>query len=275
MEKLEALLTHWQAQDVRTVSTGKLRTDPALQPRDACIAPFADRSRLESESERHIARMADCLVDSELEPMLVADVSGVLYVVDGHHRLKAHKRARERQARVRVLSVTWNDAVAASKLVNCGGAKLPLHPEQARECLWQSMAAATQHGMLPLDVSNRQLGRIFGTSKDTAAAMRKHLSKVNPRDFTADALDSGTGWPRWKYVKGNAMRDRFDDVPQDDRERIADERRATKLAVMIAKDGTDAFLRSIALLKHEAIAEAAAELAEAMANQAEWRKQPP
>ncbi len=268
MEKLEALLTRWQAQDVRAVSVGKLRTDDALQPRDARIAPFTDRGRLESESERHVAQMADRLVDSELEPMLVADVDGVLYVVDGHHRLKAHKRARERQARVRVLSVTWNDAVAASKLVNCGGAKLPLHPEQARECLWQSMAAATQHGMLPLDVSDRQLGRTFGTSRETVGAMRRRLPSVNPREFNADALDPGTSWPRWKHVKGNAMRDRLDDVSQDDRERIADERRATKLAAMIAKDGTDAFLRSVALLKNEAIAEAAAELAEAMADPA-------
>jgi len=272
VEKLETLLKRWQAQDVCTVGIGKLRTDDALQPRDVRIAPFADRCRLQSESERHVARMAACLVDTELEPMLVADVGGVLFVVDGHHRLKAHKRARERQARVRVLPMAWSDAVAASKLVNCGGAKLPLHAEQARECLWQFMAAATQHGMLSPDVSDRQLGRTFGTSRETVGAMRRRLSKVNPHDFNADALDPGTGWPRWKYVKGNAIRDRLDDVPQDARERVADERRAAKLAAMITKDGPDAFLRSIALLKNEAIAEAAAAMAEAMADPAECQE---
>jgi hypothetical protein len=266
MESTESVLTRWHAQPVQELPAGRIKTDTAYQPRDPSIAPFRDRARLERESEQHIARLAEHLQDADLEPLLVADTGAGLYVVDGHHRLRAYKRAGRRPVPVRVLQITPEQARLVSKLVNCSGAKLALHAEQARECAWQTLAHITRRGRCPLpaDTSARAIGRKFGTSHETVRAMLRKLPEVKPQDYGPTACDPGTGWPQWRYVKGNAIRARFEDVPLDQRERLQDERRAAKLAAMVERDGRDAFIRSVAILRDEALSAAAEELASAL-----------
>lgn len=268
MENVGALLAHWQEQQPQQIALGKLKADPAYQPRDPRLAPFKERARLERESEDHIARLATHSAHGELEPLLVAQVAQVLYVVDGHHRLKAHKRASRRTAAVRILTVTAEQARMVSKLVNCSGAKLTMHAEQSRECAWQTLAYLTGYGRwgLPDRVSLRDFGDTYGTAHETVRRMLRKLSQVNRDDYTADACDAGTGWPQWKHVKGNAIRGRFADVAEDVRERHRDEKRAAKLAAMIDRDGTEAFLRSLAMLENEAVTAAAEQLTEALAD---------
>lgn len=220
-------------------------------------------SRSDRYSKRGDVGLADALGDGELEPMLVARVDGALYVVDGHHRMKAHRRAGRRSARVRILDMGAATAVMASKLVNCGGAKLPLHAEQARECAWQALVADTACGTRAPSMSDRAYARAFGTSRETIGSMRRRLPDVNPADYSADACDPGTDWPRWKHVKGNAIRDRHADVPEHERQRAQDERNAAKLAAMLVRIGAEAFRCAVALLKDEAAADALADLAEA------------
>jgi ParB-like chromosome segregation protein Spo0J len=265
MENLESLLAHWRLQEPQRVSLGSLRTDPAFQPRDVTLAPFRDRGRLEAESARHVEQLTRALSGAgELEPLLAARIGGKLIVVDGHHRLAAHRRSGRSHVLARVLETTTESALFVSKLANCGGAKLLMHAEQQRECAWQYLARVTMRGRLPLapGQSTRTLAALFGTSHDTISKMVQKLPKVDLGDYQTEAHDPGTAWPRWKYVKGNAWRDAFAEVSADARERHRDERRAGKLAALIDRDGMDAVLRSLRLLNQEALIEAAEKLAE-------------
>ena len=266
MESTESVLARWQQQAPEELPAGRIKTDPAYQPRDITLAPFRDRARLERDSEKHIARLAECITAGPLDPLLVARIGTALFVVDGHHRLRAYKRAARRQVKARVLSVTPEQARLVSKLVNCSGAKLALHAEQARECVWQTLAHLTGQGRTPLppEMSARAIGRTYGTSHETVRTMLRRLETVKVREYGPTACDPGTGWPRWRYVKENAIRSRFADVAADIQEQHRDAKRAAKLAAMIEKDGTAAFLRSVSLLRDEALREAAEQMAEAL-----------
>jgi len=266
MENLETLVQLWRGQPPQQVTLGKLKTDPAYQPRNHFLAPYKDRTRLVNESEAHIARLADRLALGDLDPLLAAQIEGKLFIVDGHHRLKAYKRVGRGTVPVHVLPMSAEQAGMASKLVNCSGVKLAMHSEQSRECAWQTLAVMTRRARqrTPEGFSARAFALQYGTTKDTVCRMLKRLPEVNPKEYQPEACDCGTGWPQWKNVKGNATRDRYDDVPLDTRERHRDEQRAAKVAAMIDKDGVDAFLRSITLLRDEAVTEAATQLAEVM-----------
>lgn len=266
LEKLETQLAAWRAMAPQLVAIGRLREAEAYQPRDKRIAPFRDQGRLEDEAERHVADLTAKLGDGrDLDPLLVANIDGTLFVIDGHHRMKAYRNAGRRSVPACVRETTEAEALLASKAVNCDGVKLPMHPEQSREAAWQYLAAQTLRGRLGLPEGDtlRTIGRTFGIGKDTVAAMLKRLPTVNAAEYSPESTDPGTGWPRWKYVKGNAWRDAFANVPDEARDRHRDERRAAKLAKMIDRDGLEAFLRSLRLLAMEALDEAADRLAEA------------
>lgn len=264
MEKLETLLARWRCLEPQAVPLGRLKSHPMFQPRDTRLAPYRDRGRLESESERHVDDLASKLEDGrDLEPVLAARIDGKLWLIDGHHRLKAYRRRQRSTVPARIMDTTRDAALMVSKAVNCDGVKLPMHAEQKREAAWQYLAMRTNRGRreLPDGESLRAIGRTFGVGKDTMARMhREYVPKVNPSDYSAEACDPGTGWPQWKHVKGNAWRDAFDDADGEARERHKDERRAAKLATMIERDGLDAFLRSVRLLAVEAASIAAEQL---------------
>lgn len=271
MEKLETLLVEWRSTTPQHVPTGSVKSSTAFQPRDTRLAPYADRTRLEAESERHVADLARALSGGrELDPLLVARIGGTLTVVDGHHRLKAYHREQRATIPVCIMDTTERMALLVSKLANCDGAKLPMHDEQRRECLWQYLAAATLQGrrVLPDGLSLRKLADRFGPSHATVSAMLKRLPQVTQSDYSEDACDPGTGFPRWMYVKGNAFRDAYADMPQEQQERHRDERRAAKIAAIIGRDGLAAFLRSLRLLELEAVDQAAESLAAAHAGEA-------
>jgi hypothetical protein len=208
----------------------------------------------------------------DLDPLLVARIDGALFLIDGHHRMKAYRRAGRLSAPARISETSELDALMASKAVNCDGVKLPMHPEQQREAAWQYLAMQTKRGRreLPAGESLRSVGRLFGVGHDTIARMARRLPEVSPSDFTTDACDPGTGWPQWRHVKGNACRERFADVPNDAVESQRDERRAATLGKLIERDGLDAFLRSLRLLEVEAIDAAADRLAEASPSDADY-----
>lgn len=203
---VDAALQRLQAAEVQHLPLATLKTDDTFQPREARMVPFKDQARVERRSEEHIGTMRltlEAACGIELEPVLVADVDGVLYVVDGHHRLKAYRRAQRETIPARVMCMTRAGAVLVSKLVNCAERALEMHPEQKRDAAWQYMAAVTQRGAigLPEGESLRFIAGRFGIGKDTAQRMLRKLPEVNPRDWEGDALDSGTGWPRWKSVR--------------------------------------------------------------------------
>jgi len=253
MEKLKALMAHWRTVEPKRVTLATIKQDERYQPRNLRVVPYADRPRAEAASEAHIVRLSEVLEDGDVEPLLVADFDGRLVIVDGHHRWKAYRRAGKKDSPARVLKVTPKDALMVSKLVNCDGVKLAMHDEQCRECAWQYLADATLQGKLPLPkgTSQRAVGRTFGTSRETIGSMLRKLSAVNPADYSDEACDPGTGWPQWKYVKGNAIRERYQNIPENLQELHKTERMAGRLASMIEKHGMARFLSALQLLEHE------------------------
>lgn len=269
-ENPEALLTQWRAVDPQQMPCGRIKLDAMFQPRNARLTPFRDRGRLEEQGRAHVEDLAGKLEGgSQLEPVLVARIDGKLYLIDGHHRMQAYRRDGRDTIPARIRDSTRQEALIASKAANCDGVKLPMHAEQQREAAWQYLAIVTRQGRreLPEGLSTRSIARLFGTKKDTVWRMQRRLATVDPAGWSAAALDPGTGWPQWIHVKGNAIRDRFADAPEDVREQHRDERRAAMLAKMIDRDGLEPFLRSLRLLADEAVAAEANRLAEAMAGE--------
>src|SRR5690606_35170017 len=110
---------------------------------------------------------------------------------------------------------------------------------------------------LPEGVSLRKLQEAFGPSHETLRTMLKRLPTVNLRDYGSAALDPGTGWLRWRNVKGNAIRDRFADVSPAIHLQHRAERVAAKLAAMLDQEGPEVLRLAAKLLTEEAAAEAA------------------
>ncbi|MGN6237883.1 DNA-binding protein [Dyella sp.] len=253
---------NWQALPITMVPLAGIETDEALQPRTRDVVAARDRHRLDEASELHIARMRDDLAafpSKEAEPLLVAEVGGRQLLVDGHHRKEAYRQARRSVAPVRLLRLSMDEAVLVSKLVNCEGVKLPLHPEQAKEAAWQYLAHITERGRRPLPPgqSRRGIAGTFGVSKSTVCRMIEMLPKVKLGDFGEEALDPGTGWPRWRQCRGNAWRDVLDDVSQDDRDRVKASRLAEKMAAMLDKAGSKVARMAVVMLVAERKDEAA------------------
>jgi ParB-like chromosome segregation protein Spo0J len=237
--------------------------DDTLQPREARMVPFRDQGRVESRSEDHIANMRLALEAShsvQLEPVLVADVDGGLYVVDGHHRLTAYRRAQRGTLPARVMPMSRAVAVLVSKLVNCSSRALEMHAEQRRDAAWQYLAAVTRRGAqgLPKPQSLRTIAGRFGIGKDTVGNMLRTLPKVNPKDWNVQAHDPGTGFPRWRYVRENkggwqAMKEELDldQLTQHEAEKLA-----KKIGALIDKATPEAARRAIQMLGIEAQLEA-------------------
>lgn len=275
----ERALQRLQAAEVQHVPLSTLQTDETLQPRDAHIVPLRDRGRVEVRSTEHVGTMRLVLEAAhsvQLEPLLVAQIGGGLFVVDGHHRLKAYRQAGRATAPARVMQMDRRGAVMVSKLVNCEARALEMHPEQRRDAAWQYVADLTRQGAdeLPSGESLRTIASRFGISKDTVSNMLRKLPKVNPEAYPSEQCDTGTSFPRWKAVRDWRKQNDEDDLggqpmnreqwTQREAERVAKKlgmlesgttAKAWKLALMmyaveakheVANDDTRTFLAEIA-----------------------------
>lgn len=185
---------------------GAIKTHPALQPRDLTLLKLRDRGQVERRSEAHVEDMAKLLrldTKAQLVPVRLAEVSGELLVVDGHHRLRAYSRARRKTIPAVVEAMTLIQASRQSKTANVTHAKLEMHPEQKRNALWHHLHAITEGGnlSLPEEESLRKLAGRFGCAPETVRSMVQRLSEVEPGEFPREHRDGITGWPHWKYVK--------------------------------------------------------------------------
>lgn len=239
---IEQALQRLQAAEVQHLPLAALKTDEALQPREARMVPVKDQGRVERRSEEHTGTMRLALEAAqsiELEPVLVADVDGVLYVVDGHHRLRAYRLAQRETIQARVLPLKYPEAVMVSKLVNCAERALEMHAEQKRDAAWQYVAAVTRRGAtgLPAGESLRTIAGRFGISKDTAQRMIHKLPEVNLKDWNSTALDTGTGFPRWRYVReaGAGWRDMKEKMDMGQRIQHEAEKLAKKMGALMDK----------------------------------------
>jgi ParB-like chromosome segregation protein Spo0J len=264
LHKLETLLEQWRSVPPILLPVAAIETTEALQPRALDAVPVKYRPRLDDQSEQHIARMRAKLEQSpatDMDALLIARSSGRMLVVDGHHRLEAYRLAQRVGVPARVLPMKLLEAVAAARLVNCDGTKLPLHPDQAREAAWQYIGEATLYGRraLPSAESLRSIAAAFGVPKSTVDRMKKAAGGIDLGQFTREALDTATGWPRWRYCRGSAWRDSAAEVPLGQRQRAQAERLAAKVSELFEKAGP-AVVRLAAAIVREQRQDGAADL---------------
>lgn len=260
---IEQALQRLQAAEVQHLPLSALTTDDALQPREARMVPFREQTKVERRSEEHIGTMRLALEAAqgiELEPVLVAEVNGVLCVVDGHHRLKAYKRAQRETMPARVCPMDQRHAVLVSKLVNCSDRALEMHPEQRRDAAWQYLAAVTLRGAacLPSGESLRTIAGRFGIGYGTVHRMSCRLPEVNPEDWSIEALDGGTGFPRWRHVResGAGWRDMKEKMDVQQITQHEAEKLARKIGALMDKATPAAVKLAVQMLGIEAQLEA-------------------
>lgn len=201
----KAALTWLQSAPVQPVALADLRTDEAFQPRAGRLIPTHDKARAQRRSDEQKAGLRLKLQASqgaELDAILVADIDGELFIVDGHHRVAAYALEKRSTIPAQVRALSRRTAVLVSKLVNCPDRSLEMHQAQYREAAWQWMADVRRHVARLKDIgeSYRTVGATFRIDKDTVARMWNLLPTVDPNDFNAEACDPGTGFPCWKYV---------------------------------------------------------------------------
>ncbi|MDR3446027.1 ParB/RepB/Spo0J family partition protein [Dyella sp.] len=198
----------------------------------------------------------------ELEPLLVAEIDGGLFIVDGHHRLKAYQGAHRETAPCRAMLLKRRQAVMVSKLVNCSERALEMHAEQKRDAAWQYLAAMTKQGAceLPKNESLRSVGSQFGVNHETIRTMLRKLPDVSPKDFQEEAKDTGTGFPRWRYVRtaGAGWQDMEKKMTHEQLEQHHAEKLATKVGRLLYDAPEAVMRRALAMLANEAKLEAMA-----------------
>jgi hypothetical protein len=259
----QAALERLQSAEVRRVPLDALQTDEALQPRELRMVPFRFQTGVQARSEEHAGTMRLALeanASVDLEPLLVAEIDGGLFIVDGHHRLKAYRLARKDAVPCRAVPMRRAEAVMVSKLVNCSSRALEMHPEQRRDAAWQYLAGLTRQGAdgLPAGESTRSIGGRFGISHTTVATMLRTLPKVNPKEWDTSAHDPGTGFPRWRYVRENrggwqGMESKM--TPEQLTQREA-EKGARKIGAILEGMTAEARRRALEMLANEAKLEA-------------------
>ncbi|WP_181120285.1 ParB/RepB/Spo0J family partition protein [Xanthomonas arboricola] len=255
--KYDAVMEKFRHAPPRLIPMGDIRTHDALQPRVARLVPFKDKGRAEASSEQHVVTfrlLLEATEDRQLDPIWLAEIGSAepveagLYLVDGHHRLKAYRQAKRQQVPACVLTLSWQTALVLSKLVNCTGRSLALHNEQRRDAAWQYLAALTHRGSieLPAGESLRSVAARFGISKNTVSSMLANLPQVIAAEFNALAKDPGTGWPRWRYVR-EAKNPWQTSLPSSDQQQL--DRDAERVARHIIKlvDGSSPAVRARAL----------------------------
>jgi len=196
--ELKPLLAEWRKIKPEMVEIGSIHTDTAFQPRNDRLPPFKDWGRMKKTSQQHTDTLTRKLEDGRnLAPVLVARIDGQLFVIDGHHRLDAYRRAKRESIPARIRDSTKKQAVRASLAVNCDFVKLPMHKEQCLDVAWQYIAMLTTQGKreLPQGISRRDIGRIFGVSHDTIANMTKRIGVREHR-----RLPPGSPPPRYRMA---------------------------------------------------------------------------
>ncbi|OWB25916.1 ParB N-terminal domain-containing protein [Xanthomonas campestris] len=256
--RYDAVMEQFKHAPTRLIPLGDIRTHDALQPRVARLIPFKDKGRAEESSEQHIVTfryVLEATEDGQLDPIWLADIGSAepveagLYLVDGHHRLKAYRQANRQQVPACVLALDWRTALVVSKLVNCTGRSLALHNEQRRDAAWQYLADLTHRGAIELPIvgeSLRSVAARFGISKSTVSSMLTNMPHVIATEFHTLAIDPGTGWPRWRHVR-EAKNPWQTSLPSSDQQQL--DRDAERVARHIVKlvDGSSPAVRARAL----------------------------
>ncbi len=259
MKQMEEILERWQAAAAVRIALKDLKTEDALQPRSLQSVGLGNIESEKKRLEDHVRVIANRLKVPavEVEPILVAQTAEGLCIVDGHHRFYACRAAGRSEVPARVIEMSMEQAVMASKFVNFGAEKMGMHPEQRRDAAWQWLSSATARGTQPLPqcTSQRKVAARFDISVGNVNNMMAVLGsrRLDPARFKEAHVDPGTQWLRWRFARNPTYGNDWEiQLPSD---RI--EQEGTKLAVKIAEAiqrfGPDVFRSAVAKLKDHGI----------------------
>jgi len=143
-------------------------------------------------------------------------------------------------------------AVLVSKLVNCTDRALEMHSEQKLDAAWQYLAAITRRGAdeLPKGESCKTIAGRFGVGHGSVHRMLKKLPRVNPKNWRGDALDSGTGFPRWRKVReaGSDWQQDLSEMNMDQITQHEAEQLAKKIGALMEAATPEAWRRAVEML---------------------------
>lgn len=130
-----------------------------------------------------------------LDPVVVFEVAGVDYCVDGHHRIVAYKRAKV-QGKVPVTRIGGSlaDAIAASVKLN-SKVILPLTREQRHEAAWKLVKIG--HGTKELQAQLSGMGQTFIAE---LRRLKRGLTVTHPE------VDWGSLWEAKRLEQGEKDR---------------------------------------------------------------------
>ncbi len=196
----------WIGTEVVELPVAIIDTEDHLQARSTDALPMRKRAAAERSRENHTKTLWRTLEggpEVQLEAIWVAQVDDRLLLVDGHHRLHAYHAAKRTMIPARVRRMTIEQAVVQARRVNLGDRRLPLEPDQLTELVWQELGRLSHSATLPREAlpSCRKLAAEFGISKSSADRMLSKLYEVNLSQYSAEALDPWSKWPRWKYLR--------------------------------------------------------------------------
>jgi hypothetical protein len=265
MKSLGSELETWREVEAITVTIGSIKTDEGFQPRNPRLTFARHAANEKRESERQIHRLRDKLTADasyQLDPLLVAMIDGKRYVVDGHHRLHAYRRAMRRLVPVRERPMTRQHAALLAQLVNLDGTKLPMTAGQNGEAAWQYIASVTDRGRLKLaevGTSAHKVASMFGIGSSSVDRMVRGLAntreQVEANQYSHQACNPATGWPLWKYARGYGA-GLWDQGDDSTRQQAKVSKCARALAKLREEFDAETIRQAMELLRKEAAEEA-------------------
>lgn len=245
----ETALKRLQAAEVQTLPLEDVHTHEALQPRSLDVLRGSQQADAQQRSAGHVANLRCALRMSkraQLEPVLVAQVAGKNYIVDGHHRLRAYRAEKRPTIPARLLRMELAAAVLASKLVNLTERAMAMERAQIIEAAWQTLAAMTDggHKPLPPGESYATLEARLGPGHSTLQRMTKRMRRIVPSEWADGERDPGTGFPMWNAVRNHDWNRGEGTMTHDEVKRRMAERCAAGLVKQL--EAFDADVRELA-----------------------------
>ena len=244
----------WRVAPISTYTLSKIKTHSDLQIRSERASSYSDAVQDAKTSARQIEQFAAMLTaDSgfDLDAILVAKVDGVLFLVDGHHRMHAYRRACRPAIPARVLETTMAGAASVALVVNFDQQKRQPTRGQSAEAAWQWMARTTGQGRMPLPHphSYRSVAARFGIGKSSVERMANRMDttreRVDAGDFPSEWMHATFRWPHWKDCCSNHWKDQ-PAMDQDVKEQRQIAACVKKLAALCAQYSPDVYRKACA-----------------------------
>ncbi len=132
--------------------------------------------QVREEDPGHIEEIARALrAGANVPPLLIFNTGKRLILIDGHHRLEAHRLAGLEDVAIEVFSGSATEAVLQACSAN-SATKLPMTASQRQDAAWRYVQLQRH--------SKRDIARATGCSERTVATMRTVLGRLGEEAAT-------------------------------------------------------------------------------------------